>query len=292
MLIENANECITVIQNGYMQFANPIAEKLLGFTIQEFTERPFLDFIHADDREMVLDIHKRRMRGEQVPNIYHARILTKSGDLLSGECSGVTVEWQGLPAVLVFIRDITLQKKLEEQLVQAQKMEAIGTLAGGIAHDFNNILTAIQGYISLMQLDLKSDHPHYVRLLKIEEQISSAANMTRQCLVSPEVGSTKSRRRISTGFWKNLPMSSAGRKRKLKSSRRSKKAFGWLRPTRDRLSRSFIIFISMPGRPCPRVEASFLRPGISSWMISTSNPTKSCRPICENFGYGYGNRDG
>ncbi len=182
LLIENANECITVVQNGFVQFANPTAEKLLGFTMDEFLRKSFLDFVHAEDRDMVVDIHMRRITGEAVPALYHARFLTKSGDLLSGECSGVTIEWQGKPATLIFIRDITLQKKLEEQLIQAQKMEAIGTLAGGIAHDFNNILTAIQGYISLMQLDLKSDHPHRPRLLKIEEQISSAANMTRQLL--------------------------------------------------------------------------------------------------------------
>jgi len=182
LLIENATECITVVQNGCLQFVNPMAEKLLGYTQAECTDRPFLSFIHAEDRELVSDMHERRLRGEPVPATYHARLLTKAGDVMSGECSGVTIEWQDRPAALIFIRDITLQKKLEEQLIQAQKMEAIGTLAGGIAHDFNNILTAIQGYISLMQLDLQSDHPHHPRLQKIEEQIASAANMTRQLL--------------------------------------------------------------------------------------------------------------
>ncbi len=74
------------------------------------------------------------------------------------------------------------RKSIQEQLLQSQKMEAIGTLAGGIAHDFNNILMSIQGYVSLMQMDLQPDHPDHNRLQKIEEQISSGANLTRQLL--------------------------------------------------------------------------------------------------------------
>jgi PAS domain S-box-containing protein len=87
------------------------------------------------------------------------------------------------------VRDITSRKTMEEereklqtQLLQAQKMEAIGTLAGGIAHDFNNILAGIQGYISILLLDLKSDHPFYSKFRKIEEQITSGAGLTRQLL--------------------------------------------------------------------------------------------------------------
>jgi len=86
-------------------------------------------------------------------------------------------------------RDLTERRRLEserklmqDQLLQSQKMEAIGTLAGGIAHDFNNILMSIQGYISLIQMDLQPDHPGHTRLQKIEEQISSGANLTRQLL--------------------------------------------------------------------------------------------------------------
>jgi nitrogen-specific signal transduction histidine kinase len=79
-------------------------------------------------------------------------------------------------------RDITECKHLESQLLQAQKMEAIGTLAGGVAHDFNNILTGIQGYTSLMMLELDTHHPHYERLKRIEEQIRSASGLAKQLL--------------------------------------------------------------------------------------------------------------
>ncbi len=76
------------------------------------------------------------------------------------------------------LKDITKSKRLEAQFQQAQKMEAIGTLAGGIAHDFNNLLMGAQGNISLMLLDIDSSHPHYERLKNIEKQIRSGAKLT------------------------------------------------------------------------------------------------------------------
>ena len=78
--------------------------------------------------------------------------------------------------------DMTERKRLTSQLLQAQKMEAIGTLAGGIAHDFNNLLMGIQGVTSLMMLEFESSHPLHERLKLIEDQVISGADLTRQLL--------------------------------------------------------------------------------------------------------------
>jgi len=83
---------------------------------------------------------------------------------------------------MVSFVDITDRRKLEAQLLEAQKMKAIGTLAGGIAHDFNNILTGIQGHASLMLMDTDVHHPNYNRLSSIEDQVKSGAGLTRQLL--------------------------------------------------------------------------------------------------------------
>jgi signal transduction histidine kinase/CheY-like chemotaxis protein len=72
--------------------------------------------------------------------------------------------------------------QLEAQFQHAQKMEALGTLASGIAHNFNNILMGIQGYASLMLMDIDSAHPHYKRLKGIEQQVQSGSNLTKQLL--------------------------------------------------------------------------------------------------------------
>ncbi len=80
------------------------------------------------------------------------------------------------------IRDITDRKFLESQLLQAHKMEAIGTLAGGIAHDFNNLLMGIQGYASLMLYDMDTADPHYKMLRNIEEIVRNGSDLTGQLL--------------------------------------------------------------------------------------------------------------
>ncbi len=78
--------------------------------------------------------------------------------------------------------DITEKKSVEGKLQQAQKMEAVGTLAGGIAHDFNNLLMGIQGNLSLMFLDVDKHHPLYENIRSIEQLVESGANLTRQLL--------------------------------------------------------------------------------------------------------------
>ncbi|MBA4391493.1 MAG: oxidoreductase, partial [Syntrophus sp. (in: bacteria)] len=93
-----------------------------------------------------------------------------------------SITMAGEDAVLASVTDVTAQKRLEGLLIQAQKLEAVGTLAGGLAHDFNNLLMGIQGHASLIMLELDTHHPHHERLKHIEEQVRSAADLTRQLL--------------------------------------------------------------------------------------------------------------
>ncbi|MFC1833238.1 PAS domain S-box protein [Thermodesulfobacteriota bacterium] len=83
---------------------------------------------------------------------------------------------------LSIARDITDSKRLEEQLIQSQKMEAVGTLAGGIAHDFNNLLQVIQGYADLGLLDIRRDEPGYSTFLEIRSAARKAGELTRSLL--------------------------------------------------------------------------------------------------------------
>ena len=182
LLIENATDAIFIAQDEVLKFANPKTEEITGYSPEELAKIPFVDLIHPEDRDMVLEKHLKRLKNEELASLYSFRILNRSGEELSVELNTVLISWEGRPATLNFLRDITAQKKLEAQLQQAQKMESIGTLAGGVAHDFNNLLMAIQGRTSIMLMKKDSSHPDFEHLRGIEGHVESAADLTRQLL--------------------------------------------------------------------------------------------------------------
>ena len=182
LLIENANDAVYIFQDQVLTFANKKSEKMMGYAPEELAKMRFVEMVHPDDRERVRAWHSKRLSGEESPSLYSFRIIRKSGEELSVELNTVLISWEGRPATLNFLRDVTAQKSLETQLRQAQKMEAIGTLAGGIAHDFNNLLMAVQGRVSMMLMDKASHHPDAEHLKGIEGYVRSAAALTGQLL--------------------------------------------------------------------------------------------------------------
>jgi PAS domain S-box-containing protein len=182
LLVENANDAIFIAQDEVIKFPNPKTEEMISYTEDELAKTPFVNIIHPEDREMVLDRYKRRLMGEELPSTYSFRIINHAGEELWVQLNAVLITWEGRPATLNFLRDITQEKKLEDQLQQAQRMEAIGTLAGGIAHDFNNLLMGIQGYASLMMLEIDHGHPNYEKSKNIEQLVRSGADLTKQLL--------------------------------------------------------------------------------------------------------------
>ncbi len=122
----------------------------------------FVDFVHRTHYAKDYEVQMKRKNGEKLLVIITSTALRDQ--------RGVVTGFRGV------IRDITVHKKLEQQLLQSQKMEAIGLLAGGIAHDFNNILTAISGYGNLLKKNLNGDEG----LQEYVEQILGAANRASQ----------------------------------------------------------------------------------------------------------------
>ena len=149
LLVDYAHDGIFISQGGLIKFQNPRAHEILGCSSHELLETPFIELVHPEDRRLLPKRQERRHKGEDIPSTYSLRILNKSGEELWVQINAVDIKWEGEPATLNFVRDITFEKRLEAQLLQAQKMEAIGTLAGGIAHDFNNILSSVIGYTEL-----------------------------------------------------------------------------------------------------------------------------------------------
>jgi two-component system, cell cycle sensor histidine kinase and response regulator CckA len=183
LLVEYANDAIFVVQDESILFPNPKAVGLFGCSAEELACTSFTNFIHPQDRTFVLDRYRKGLSGEGFPGAYSFRISNQNGQVLSVQLSAVLITWEGKPAALSFLRDVTEQRELETQLRQAQKMEAIGTLAGGIAHDFNNILTSIIGFAEILFLfKIEKNRPERHDLEQILKAAHRAKDLVQQIL--------------------------------------------------------------------------------------------------------------
>ncbi len=182
ILYEHAGDAIFVAQDGMVKFPNLKGEALFGFSRQELAGSSFLDVIHPDDRQLVLERHQKRLQGETFEQTYSFRIYNKAGKMLWVQITSVYIEWEGRPAALVFLRNITRQKNLEDQLRHKYKMEAVGTLAGGIAHDFNNILAGIMGYADVIAGGVEEGTIAHKNLGQIRKSVMRARGLVKQLL--------------------------------------------------------------------------------------------------------------
>jgi two-component system, cell cycle sensor histidine kinase and response regulator CckA len=160
---------------------NDAAVRLYGFSRDEFLGMTIKEIRPLEEVPALLEYLPTIPDSPSVPatQIKHRK---KDGSLL--EVAGVSnpIEFHGKRARLVMANDITEKKGLEAQLLQAQKMEAVGRLAGGVAHDFNNLLGVITGYSELLLKDLGPEHPGSKRVEQIQKAAERATGLTRQLL--------------------------------------------------------------------------------------------------------------
>ena len=120
-LFENANEAIFVVQDRRLVFLNPKTMELTGYSDEELRERPFIEFIHPEDKELVMNRHVSRLKGEDIPPVYSFRIVRKDGSILWVELSAVVITWNGKTATLNFFSDVTERKRFEEALQASEQ---------------------------------------------------------------------------------------------------------------------------------------------------------------------------
>ena len=182
-LVNNADEAIFVLEDDVITFPNPSTAKLLGHDTRELGCFNFVDFVIPDHRQQVLDAYLEVAGWNKTITLDAIKISRADNDIRVIMLTIVPVEWRGRKALLHFARDITERQKLEAELLQAQKMEAIGTLAGGVAHDFNNVLQIITGYIQLLEIRQLCNDDGQRLVRNIKKAVDRASNITRQLLM-------------------------------------------------------------------------------------------------------------
>lgn len=181
-LFDNANDGIAVLdRNGVIVNVNHRFCELHGFERDALLGAHFR-LLEVEERPGVIELRiKRILDGESI--VYEAEHYRKDGARTMLEVSAKAIELGGVLHIQSFHRDITDKKRLQEQLLQSQKMESIGVLAGGIAHDFNNILTAILGHAEVLRRKSSPGDEAALRRIKtIEDAARRAGQMVSKLL--------------------------------------------------------------------------------------------------------------
>jgi PAS domain S-box-containing protein len=170
---------------GAWHYVSPQIQSILGFSPEEWMANSanWVNHIHPDDRDHALAAETRFW---EVGGMFRAeyRMLAADGRVLWFRDDAVYLKSadKQQPVMQGVLYDITEYKHLEDQLRQAQKMEAVGQLAGGVAHDFNNLLMIMQGHNERILSRLASSHAAHKNAIQIKEAVDRAASLTRQLL--------------------------------------------------------------------------------------------------------------
>jgi PAS domain S-box-containing protein len=172
-LVENANDAILVAQDGYLKFFNPKTIEITGYSREQLASMPFHELIHPDDRQTVTERHVRRLQGEEVPHIYHFRIVDAGGRTRWIEINAILISWEGRPATLNLCSDITervraaralhAKTRQQDQLIETARHLAasldLKEVLGQIGVGAKAILQAHSCTIYLLEADGKTLSP-------------------------------------------------------------------------------------------------------------------------------------
>ena len=183
-LIEQTHDIIAVLDgDAALKYASPSVGPVLGYTPEELLGRSILDLVHPEDAEAMVRAFAEGVATGQGGRGLELRLRRKDGGYRIIEAIGrYLLNDPVVGGVVINARDVTDRRLLERQLVQSQKMEAVGRLAGGVAHDFNNVLTAILGYTGLLLDGLPALSPLRPDLDEIRNAANRATGLTRQLL--------------------------------------------------------------------------------------------------------------
>lgn len=181
LLADHSSDVITRQSvDGAFQYLSPSVMNLVGFSAEELVGRKLEEFVHPEDLPYISKILAEIC---ETPVTMTFRVRHKDGRQPWVEMSGNLIRPpDGPPEVICQLRDVSERKRLEDQMRQSQKMEAVGRLAGGIAHDFNNLLTVINGFSEVLLEMIPDSDPSHPLVGDIREAGLRAATLTKQLL--------------------------------------------------------------------------------------------------------------
>jgi two-component system, cell cycle sensor histidine kinase and response regulator CckA len=189
-LVELSPDPVVILQGRGFAFVNAAFTRLFGFTQEDVRAGlSFLDMVPEPEQPAARAQYAARLAGEVVPPTYRLDVRAKNGRLIPCETSARLIQFEGKPADLVFVRDVTVrveaaeqQRRLDARLQQTQKLESLGLLAGGVAHDFNNLLMGILGNVSLLRQEVPASPTCQDGLDTIETAAQRASELCQQLL--------------------------------------------------------------------------------------------------------------
>jgi two-component system cell cycle sensor histidine kinase/response regulator CckA len=190
-LLEHGRDVISILEpDGDLRFTSPAVERVLGYGRTELAGTYMGELVHPDDVPAMLEMFERAIAAQGRPKLAELRVRHRDGGWRTLETVGTSlIDDPAVRGIVVNSRDVTERREAEEalrrseqQLLQVQKMEAVGRLAGGVAHDFNNLLTAIRGNAELLLADIPPDSQSREDVEEIRRAADRAAALTRQLL--------------------------------------------------------------------------------------------------------------
>ncbi|MBF0552278.1 MAG: PAS domain S-box protein, partial [Deltaproteobacteria bacterium] len=179
-LVENSNDVIVVTQDDMIKFFNRRTIELSGYSEEEYLRKPFVDHVHPEDRERLIERYNRRLSGASMTDPFNFRIIDAQGIIKWVEGTSVLIDWEGKPATLSFLGDISDRVKAEEEKHRHIKLQGVLEMAEAVCHEMNQPMQVILGYSEMLLEEIPKEGPWMEELVTIRQEIKRMAEITSQ----------------------------------------------------------------------------------------------------------------